>query len=120
MHPAGRCVSLDQGATQDAVLPVSDRVLEPGDDVVVRWVVEVLPDPLGGSAEAVECPDAFGVDGARVPVVKVVDCVKRSLEVCRSEIVTGTTGESECVRSMPAPGQSLLFISCRGSFLFRR
>ena len=81
VHPAGRRVGLDQGATEDAPFPILDGVPEPGDDIVVRRVVEVLLDPDGSPAEAIEIPYAFGVDGTWVPVVEVVDGVKCSPEV---------------------------------------
>ena len=81
VHPTGRRVGLDQGATENASFPIPDGVSEPRDDVVVGRVVEVLLDPDGSPAEAIEIPYAFGVDGTWVPVVEVVDGVKSSPKV---------------------------------------
>ena len=81
VHPAGRRVGPDQGATEDAPFPIPDRVSEPWDDIVIGRVVEVLLDPDGSPAEAIEIPYAFGVDGTWVPVVKAVDGVKSSPKV---------------------------------------
>jgi hypothetical protein len=40
--------------------------------MVVGRVVEVSLDPSGGSAEAVECPNANGVNRTRVPVIEMI------------------------------------------------